>query len=127
MKKNLLINIMILSLFSLNIFAQKSKVISNETPKKESHAYIDPLKTYERVSEKGYKSVEMLKKMGNSYFFNEELDKAAKCYGELCVMTNVLEPEYYYRYSISLKSIGEDEKAHENMKKFNELSGNTTK
>ncbi len=127
MKKNLLLYLTILCLFSFNNYAQKTKAVSKETQKKDNYAYIDAVKTYERVSEKGYKSPDMLKKMGNAYFFNEKLDKAAKCYGELCEMTADLEPEYYYRYSISLRAIGENEKANENLKKFNQLSGNQTK
>ncbi|TRX30269.1 hypothetical protein FNW52_20360 [Flavobacterium sp. ZT3R18] len=124
MKNNLLLYLTILSLSSFNNYAQKTKVVSSEDKKSDNYAYIDAVKTYERVSEKGYKSVEMLKKMGNAYFFNEKLDKAAKYYGELCDMTTDLEPEYYYRYAISLKAIGEDKKASENLKKYNQLSGN---
>jgi tetratricopeptide (TPR) repeat protein len=127
MKKNLLLYLTMLCLFSFNNYAQKAKVVSNEAQKKDNYAYIDAVKTYERVSDKGYKSPDMLKKMGNAYFFNEEFDKAVKCYGELCDMATDLEPEYYYRYSISLKAIGENEKASENLKKFNQLSGNNTK
>jgi tetratricopeptide (TPR) repeat protein len=126
MKKNLLLYLTMLCLFSFNNYAQKAKV-SNEDKKSDNYAYIDAVKTYERVSDKGYKSPDMLKKIGNAYFFNEEFDKAAKCYGELCDMTADLEPEYYYRYSIALKAIGENEKASENLKKFNQLSGNKTK
>jgi tetratricopeptide (TPR) repeat protein len=126
MKNNILLYLMIIGLFSFNNYAQKAKV-ANEESKKDNYAYIDAVKTYERVSEKGYKSADMLKKMGNAYYFNEELDKAAKCYGELCNLTTDLEPEVYYRYSISLKAIGENEKASENLKKFNQLSGNHTK
>jgi len=99
-----------------------------DSPKKMGdYAYIDIIKTYERVTEKGYKSIYMLKKVCNAYFFNDELEKAAKCYAELFSLTTDLEPEFYYRYSISLKAIGEDKKARENLKKFNELSGNTIK
>jgi len=127
MKNNILFYLTILSFFSFNNYAQKAKAVSNETKKKDNYVYIDAAKTYERVTEKGYKSPDMLKKMGNAFFFNDEFDKAAKCYGELCDMTADLEPEYYYRYSISLKAIGEDEKATENLKKFNELSGNHAK
>jgi hypothetical protein len=38
-----------------------------------------------------------------------------------------LEPEYYYRYSISLKAVGEEQKASEILKKYNQLSRNQTK
>jgi len=88
------------------------------------NASIIIIHTYERVAEKGYKSVELFQKLGNSFYFNEELDKAARWYGELFEMTLDLEPEYYYRYSHSLKAIGENEKANEMLEKFNQLSGN---
>jgi tetratricopeptide (TPR) repeat protein len=102
--------------------------ITIDSPKKiGDYAYIDVIKTYERVTDKGYKSIDMLKKVCNAYFFSDELVKAAKCYGELFSLTTDLEPEYYYRYSISLKAIGEDQKASEILKKFNQLSGNQTK
>jgi len=126
MKKNLLLYLTMLCFFSFNNYAQKAKV-ANQDKKGDNYTYIDALKTYERVSDKGYKSPEMLKKMGNAYFFNEKLDKAAKCYGELFKMTTDWEPENYYRYSISLKAIGENEKASDYLKKFNQLSGNQTK
>jgi tetratricopeptide (TPR) repeat protein len=99
-----------------------------DSPKKMGdYAYIDVIKTYERVTEKGYKSIFMLKKVCNAYFFNDEMEKAAKCYAELFALTTDLEPEYYYRYAISLKAIGEDKKASENLKIYNQLSGNTIK
>lgn len=99
-----------------------------DTPKKMGdYAYIDIVKTYERVTEKGYKSIFMLKKVCNAYFFNDEFEKAAKCYTQLFALTTDLEPEFYYRYSITLKAMGEDKKASEYLKKFNELSGNRIK
>ena len=36
------------------------------------------------LAEKGYKSAELFKKLGNSYYFNGELDKAAKWY-KICL------------------------------------------
>lgn len=105
-----------------------AKILIAEAPKKaDTYAYIDIIKTYERVADKGYESVDMLKKMGNSYFFNDELEKAEKCYSKLFSKTADLEPEYYYRYSIALKSIGKIEKSDEFLKKFNQLSSNNTR
>lgn len=98
--------------------------ISDKPKKTDSYAYIDVIKTYERVSDKGYESIDMLKKVGNSYFFNDELEKAEKCYGKLFSLTTDLEPEYYYRYSIALKAMGKTEQADEFFKKFNQLSSN---
>ena len=92
--------------------------------KQNEYASVVMINTYERVAEKGYKSVEIFKKLGNNFYFNDELDKAAKWYGELFEIAPDLEPEYYYRYSHSLKAIGENEKSNEMLEKFNQLSGN---
>jgi tetratricopeptide (TPR) repeat protein len=105
-----------------------SKISISEAPKKtDSYASIDVIKTYERVAEKGYESVDMLKKLANSYFFSDEFEKAEKSYSKLFLKTADVEPEYYYRYSIALKSVGKAEKSKEYLKKFNELSSNNTR
>ena len=83
-------------------------------------AYIDATKTYERIAEKGYKSADMFQKLGNAYYFNADLAKAAKWYGELFAMNTEVSPEYYYRYSQALKSIGEYQKADQMMATFNQ-------
>jgi tetratricopeptide (TPR) repeat protein len=90
--------------------------------KSNGYANVNMIKTYEKVAEKGYKSIEIFKKISNDFYFNDQLDKAAKWYGELFAMTTDLDSEYYYRYAHSLKSIGNTEKANEMMEKFNQLS-----
>jgi tetratricopeptide (TPR) repeat protein len=106
----------------LNVKSQ-SKIVVSEAPKKtDSYAYVDIIKTYERMNDKGYVSIDMLKKIGNSYFFNDDFEKAEKCYNKLFSMTTNLEPDYYYRYSIILKSMGDNQKSDEYLKKFNQLS-----
>lgn len=107
---------------SFSGFSQEAAVKKGDK-KYEKYAYIDAIKTYERVAEKGYKSPEMLKKLGNSYYFNADLTNAAKWYGELFSMTEDVEAEYFYRYSQSLKSIGDYEKANVMLDKFNQKSG----
>lgn len=103
-------------------FSQEAAVKKGDK-KYEKYAYIDAIKTYERVAEKGYKSPEMLQKLGNSYYFNADLTNAAKWYGELFTLTEDVDSEYFYRYSQSLKSIGEYEKANVMLDKFNQKSG----
>ena len=46
-------------------------------------AYIDAIKTYERMYERGYKSPDMLLKLANAYYFSGDLENAAKYYKEL--------------------------------------------
>jgi outer membrane protein OmpA-like peptidoglycan-associated protein len=126
MKNSILFYITILSVFSFNIYSQKARIAAADK-KYDSYAYVDAIKTYERVAEKGYKSEELFKKLGNAYYFNAQLEDAARWYGELFIMTTDLEPEYYYRYSSSLRSIGENDKANEMMAKFNQSSGNDSR
>ncbi|WP_418263422.1 OmpA family protein [Flavobacterium faecale] len=124
MKNKILLYITIVSVFSLNIYSQKARLAAADQ-KYDNYAYIDAIKTYERVAEKGYKSVDMFQKLANAYYFNAQLENAAKWYGELFAMDSTnLGPEYYYRYAQSLKATGEHKKADAIMLKFVELSDN---
>ncbi|RBN50162.1 OmpA family protein [Flavobacterium psychrolimnae] len=127
MKNNILFCITLIIAFSFNVYSQKEKVKVADK-KYDNYAYIDAIKTYEKVAEKGYKSADMFKKLGNSYYFNAELEKAARWYGELLAMnTTDLEPEYYFRYAQSLRSIGQNDKANELLELFNQKSGNDSR
>jgi len=117
MKNSTLLYITILSVFSFSIYAQKSKTTSADK-KYDNFAYIKAVNTYEKVAEKGYKSEDMFQKLGNSYYFNGELDKAAKWYGELFTMNPNQESEYCYRYAQSLKAIGQNDKANQMLEIF---------
>lgn len=117
MKKYILLCLIIIC-FSFDSYAQDSKTAAGDK-KYDSYAYIDAIKTYERVAEKGYKSEDMFKKLGNSYYFNSDFDGAAKWYGELFAMNTSVEPEYYYRYAQSLKSTGQIDKANKILSEFN--------
>lgn len=106
-----------------NIYSQKAKVAAADKLY-DRYAFIDAIATYERVAEKGYKDEKMFQKLGNSYYFNAELDKAIKWYEELFNMNPEQDPEYYYRYSHCLKSVGNYEKANKMLVEFNKKSGN---
>jgi hypothetical protein len=90
-------------------------IISKE---KKTSIKINILNTYERVLNKGYKSVEMLKKVADRSFFDDDLIMAAEWYCQLFEITTDLEPVYYYRYAKSLMAINQMEKANEMMKLF---------
>jgi hypothetical protein len=89
------------------------------TPKKkENYVTIDIVTTYERVLEKGYKSVDMLTKVADRHFLNNELEQAAKWYNQLFELTKDLDAVHYYRYAKSLEAINELEKSNEMMAIF---------
>lgn len=118
MKNKIILFITVLTAITSS-YAQDGAIKKAES-QYDKFAYIDATKTYERIAAKGYKSADMFQKLGNAYYFNAELEKAAKWYGELFAMNTEVAPEYYYRYSQSLKSIGEYKKADEMMNVFNQ-------
>ncbi|WP_026715343.1 OmpA family protein [Flavobacterium daejeonense] len=127
MKKNILLYIAMVSVFSFNIYSQDAKLVKADK-KYDNYAYIDAIKTYEKVAEKGYKSAPMFQKIGNAYYFNGELDKAAKWYAELFEMPDTtIDATYYYRYAQSLRAIGENKKADQILKEFDKISRNDSR
>lgn len=121
--KKIVLQLGLLLLLSTSVYSQKGKIVS-ANKEYDNYAYVDAIKTYEKIADKGYKSVEVLQKLGDSYYFNGKLESAAKWYGELFAMSKEVDAEYYYRYSQSLKSIGEYEKANQMLAKFNEKNAN---
>jgi len=121
--KNRIIYLVVACLVSVCMSSQKL-LKSKADQQFNKFAYVDAIKTYERIFAKGYKSKEMLQKLGDSYYFKADLDNAAKWYGELFAFTQVVAPEYYYRYAQSLKAIKDYKKANEMLVKFNQKNGN---
>ena len=121
MKNKVLLYITFLGAMAFNGHAQ-SGAVKKADKQYEKFAYIDATQTYERVAAKGYKSADMFQKLGNAYYFNSELEKANKWYGELFAMGENVEPEYYYRYAQTLKSVGDYKKADQMMVTFNQKS-----
>lgn len=102
---------------TVGAFGQGSKL--NKADKKyDKYSYIDAIEIYEKVAEKGYKSVELFQKLGNAYYFNSELDKASKWYGELFALNQETDSEYYFRYAQALKAVGNYEKSNQYMELF---------
>ncbi|KIC01402.1 flagellar motor protein MotB [Flavobacterium sp. JRM] len=123
MKIKTLLYSTIFSVLALHSYGQKAGIVAADK-KYERYAYVDAIAIYERVAEKGYKDEKMFQKLGNAYYFNAELPQAEKWYGELFAMNPNQEPEYYYRYSQTLKSVGNYAKANMMLEEFNKKSGN---
>ena len=115
----------VLSLFVLIGYAQDRKL--NKADKKyDSYAYINAIEIYEEVAEEGYKSKELFEKLGNSYYFNADLIKASKWYGELFKLEGLEEPiaaEYYFRYAQALKAEKRYDESDKKMQEFSKLTG----
>ncbi|OED43788.1 hypothetical protein AB832_02375 [Flavobacteriaceae bacterium (ex Bugula neritina AB1)] len=116
MKSNTII--LFIFIFGLtNVFSQKQllKRIDNDY---DNYSYVKTSDILRKVAEKGYESSELYQKLGNSYYFNNEYEQAAKWYGKLMVIDKTIDPEYYFRYSQTLKALKEYDKADTWMQKF---------
>ena len=122
MKKIIFFYITIICLVSFKGNAQDSKFYVTDKIS-DKYAYVDVIKTYERIAEKGYRSVDLFKKLGDSYYSNADFDKAAKWYCEWVAISNDLEPEYYYQYAKCLLFIGQNDSSNEILEKLKQKSG----
>lgn len=115
---------LLLSIFLLSsvITVAQEKKVDRADDKYNQYSFVKAIDIYEKVVSKGYKSAEILKKLGNAYYFNADYDNASKWYGELIQMKDsVIEPDYYFRYAQSLKSLKEYDEADAMMAKFDAL------
>lgn len=125
MKSKILLSILILGL-GLESHAQNSQIKKAEK-EYEQFAYIDAIKIYENVAKNGYKSVDLFQKLGNAYYFNGQLPQANKWYEALFLLNQTVDPEYYYRYSQTLKSIEDYDNADKMLNAFNRINSNDSR
>jgi len=100
-------------------YAQKSKV-RKANKEYDKFAYVKTSEILLEVANEGHKSVELFRKLGNSFYFNNKMEDAAKWYGELMALNETVDPEYYYRYAQALKYNENYEESDKWMKKFYE-------
>ena len=110
-----------LLIFSFFGYSQEVK-LKKANSNYENFQYEDAIVTYEKVAKKGYKSVELFSKLGDSYYFQSKLKEANKWYNDLFSLKNKLNSEYYFRYAQTLKAVGNYKKADEMMEKFNKVN-----
>ena len=112
------------SLFLSCFFTEAQEEKLKEADKMfDRYAFIDAREIYLEVAEAGYKSENLFKKLGDSYYFNGDLPNALKWYEELYVLKNSeLEKEYLFRYAMALKSDQQYKKSDEVLLEFEKLS-----
>ena len=113
----------IVLVFSVNAFAQNGKIQSVKDDYR-NFAYVKTSEVLLEVANKGYKSVDLFQKLANSFYFQNKMEEAAKWYGELMELNEVIDPEYYFRYALALKGIKDYENSDKWMEKFNALKPN---
>jgi outer membrane protein OmpA-like peptidoglycan-associated protein len=93
----------------------------------EGYAFIDAQKIYLEVAKSGYKSENLFKKLGDSYYFNNDQEKALEWYQKLYELNANLPKEYLFRYAQSLKSAKQYDKSDQIMLEFDALNENDSR
>lgn len=84
------------------VFGQKQVKNANKAFQKES--YIAASKIYEVAVNSGEVTPELLRNLGDSYYYNARYAEAAPWYAKLFQLSSDQPAEYYYRFAQSLKS-----------------------
>ena len=122
--KDYIINISLMIMLS-SILCGQEKRLEKANESFDRYAFVDARKVYLNVAKSGYSSADLFSKLGDSYYFNAELEKSVEWYEELVSnYATEIDPEYLFRYSQSLKSVERYKEADQIMEKFNDLTGN---
>lgn len=97
--------------------AQRKKVKAADQ-KFNNFYYTNARKMYLELAQNGYKSVNVLEKLGDTYYFEREKENAVEWYAELIAKYSDFGDEYWFRYAQSLKSIGLYDKAQAAIKAY---------
>ena len=113
----------LLMAFSIQaILGQKEQKSKKAEEKFNDYAFQSAIDTYEDLVSSGYSTVDIYKNLGNAHFMNAEYEQAAHWYGELMGLEEEVDPEYIYRYALSLKTIDKYEESDTWMKKYLEVN-----
>ncbi len=89
-------------ILSCNAYSQKGSV-KKALNDYDKFSYVKTTDILLKVAEDGYESADLFEKLGNAFYFNNEMADASKWYSRLMEMDRVIDPELYYRYAQALK------------------------
>ncbi|MFT7626478.1 MAG: outer membrane protein OmpA-like peptidoglycan-associated protein [Ulvibacter sp.] len=123
MKYIIKIFLVLVFLFTHTLAGQEENVEKGNN-KYNRYSYVDARQAYLHVVENGFSSVDILQKLGDSYYFTADYDNAAKWYEVLYTdYSDGLDPNYLYRYAQSLKSIEKYETSNQIIDEFYRVNG----
>ena len=128
MKKGLSTIALVFSLVLGNTGAFAQAGLKNADKGYDRWAYIDAIKLYEKVVDRGYSSQELVEKLGNAYYFNARYAEAERYYQKLFTEYESanIPVEYFYRYANTLQNVGNETEAKRYYNQFVEKVGAQT-
>ncbi|MFS4469423.1 OmpA family protein [Maribacter sp. 2210JD10-5] len=125
MMKKLQFFIVLFVLCNTGVSLGQERLVNKGNEKYEEYSFRPAIDIYKRVIEKGYVSAEILKKLGNSYYFNADYKEAAETFKKLVAeYKDSVIAEDYFKYAQTLKSLGDYKESKEVMKEFTALTFN---
>ncbi len=131
MPKRILLLLIIVCGFWTKVTAQKDsipdkqmeRVMERADERYNQYSFSPAIDIYKKVLDKGYTSPDLLKRLGNSYYFNAKYQEAADTYAKLnTTYPDEMSVEDVFRYAQSLKSIGNYDQAAQLMESFREMT-----
>lgn len=130
MLKRILILLIVVSGCVTSMMAQDSIPDKQQAKRKakadqryEEYSFSPAIDIYKKVLDKGYVSSDLLKRLGNAYYFNAKYEEAASIYKKLDeTYPDEMEVDYIFRYAQSLKSLGNYDGATKLMERFKTLT-----
>ena len=122
MIKKLYLLLIIGFLTGMKSFAQE-KLLIRANEKYKAYSFMPAIDIYKKVLDRGYSSADILKKLGNAYYFNANYKEAAETYKRLvATYPDDTPPEYYFRYAQTLKTLEDYETSEAVMAQFFEAT-----
>ena len=124
MIKRISIVVLMALLWGFNVMAQE-KLISKANQKYEAFSFSPAIDIYKKVLDRGYASADLLKKLGNSYYYKADYEEAADIYKRLVKeYPKDTPPELYFRYAQTLRTLKDYESANMVMAEFLKTANN---
>ena len=124
LKKLLLFAITTLGILG-STYAQE-RLLKKADEKYEEYSFSPAIDIYKKVYEKGFESPDLLKRLGNSYYYNAKYEDAAEVYKILVEKYDtVVSADYLFRYAQTLKTLGNYEASEEVIARFSEKVKNS--
>jgi len=118
MLKRILLLFVLVFAFTFCANAQ-DRLVNKANAEYEDYSFTPAIDIYKKVIDRGYISADLLKRLGNSYYFNANYNEAAETYKRLVDdYASDVGPEYYFRYAQTLRTLGKYDRADAMMAKF---------
>ncbi len=121
MLKKLFLFVIAMSSICGTSFSQE-RLLKKADEKYDEYSFSPAIDIYKKVYEKGFESPDLLKRLGNSYYYNAKYEDAAEIYKILVEKYDtVVSPDYLFRYAQTLKTLGNYDASKEVISRFNKM------